>query len=81
MPDQAERNRRLEQHRRPAGGDLARPEARGGAQAGVPAELARVGQRADFVHWQADHPAELCYWLGGRLARAVYAGGHVVARA
>ncbi len=43
--------------------------------------LLRVGQRADFVHGQADHPAELCYWLGGRLARAVYAGGHVVARA
>ena len=43
--------------------------------------LLRVGQRADFVHWQADHPAELCYWLGGRLARAVYAAGRVVARA
>ncbi|HVI24761.1 MAG TPA: imidazolonepropionase [Xanthomonadaceae bacterium] len=40
--------------------------------------LLRVGQRADFVHWQVGHPAELCYWLGGRLARAVYAGGHVV---
>ncbi|MEP6634276.1 MAG: imidazolonepropionase [Luteimonas sp.] len=35
----------------------------------------RVGARADFVHWNIDHPAELGYWLGGDLARAVYAGG------
>ncbi|GAB3389235.1 imidazolonepropionase [Lysobacter fragariae] len=35
----------------------------------------RVGMRADFVHWNVGHPAELCYWLGGRLAHAVYAGG------
>ncbi|GAB3743986.1 imidazolonepropionase [Lysobacter olei] len=35
----------------------------------------RVGARADFVQWQVRHPAELCYWLGGRLADAVYAGG------
>ncbi len=35
----------------------------------------RVGARADFVHWNIGHPAELGYWLGGSLARAVYAGG------
>jgi imidazolonepropionase len=37
--------------------------------------LLRVGLRADFVHWNIRHPAELCYWLGGRLAQGVYAGG------
>ena len=36
----------------------------------------RPGLRADFVHWTVSHPAELCYWLGGSLAGAVYAGGH-----
>ena len=36
----------------------------------------RPGLRADFVHWTISHPAELCYWLGGPLAAAVYAGGH-----
>lgn len=35
----------------------------------------RVGMRADFALWQAQHPAELCYWLGGHLCQAVYAGG------
>ena len=39
----------------------------------------RVGARADFVHWAVDKPAELGYWLGGRLARGVYAGGKRVA--
>jgi imidazolonepropionase len=38
----------------------------------------RVGARADFVLWNIGHPAELCYWLGGRLAQAVHAGGHRV---
>jgi imidazolonepropionase len=37
--------------------------------------LLRVGMRADFVHWRIEHPAELCYWLGGQLAEAVYAAG------
>ncbi len=37
------------------------------------------GLRADFVHWNVAEPAELCYWLGGRLARGVYAGGREVA--
>jgi imidazolonepropionase len=33
------------------------------------------GKRADFVVWDIDHPAELCYWIGGQLARRVCAGG------
>ena len=36
------------------------------------------GQRADFVVWDIDHPAELSYWIGGNLARAVYAKGRQV---
>ncbi len=35
----------------------------------------RAGMRADFVLWSVRQPAELCYWLGGDLAQAVYAGG------
>lgn len=35
----------------------------------------QVGARADFVLWRVRHPAELCYWLGGELARRVFAGG------
>ncbi|MBS0225068.1 MAG: imidazolonepropionase [Proteobacteria bacterium] len=35
----------------------------------------RIGQRADFVLWNVAQPAELCYWLGGRLARSVYCNG------
>ncbi|HEX2082235.1 MAG TPA: imidazolonepropionase [Xanthomonadaceae bacterium] len=38
-----------------------------------------VGLHADFVHWRIRHPAELCYWLGGRLAQGVFAGGRLVA--
>ena len=38
----------------------------------------RAGMRADFVHWQVNRPAELCYWLGGNLANAVFAGGRLV---
>jgi len=37
------------------------------------------GMRADFVRWRIGRPAELCYWLGGQLAEAVYAGGERVA--
>jgi imidazolonepropionase len=37
--------------------------------------ILRVGMRADFVHWRVRHPAELCYWLGGELADAVFVGG------
>ncbi|HEX7768585.1 MAG TPA: imidazolonepropionase, partial [Dokdonella sp.] len=34
-----------------------------------------AGKRADFVLWQAREPAELSYWIGGGLARQVFAGG------
>ena len=41
----------------------------------------KLGARADFVRWQVEHPSELCYWLGGSLARDVVAGGrHVIQR-
>ncbi|GMU44438.1 MAG: imidazolonepropionase [Xanthomonadales bacterium PRO6] len=36
------------------------------------------GRRADFVCWDAETPAELCYWIGGTLAREVVAGGNVI---
>ena len=32
-------------------------------------------RRADFVVWEAAHPAELCYWIGGALARSVFVAG------
>jgi imidazolonepropionase len=41
--------------------------------------ILRAGMRADFVHWRIAQPAELCYWLGGDLAGAVYSGGRRVA--
>ena len=34
-----------------------------------------VGLRADFVVWNAAQPAELCYWIGGGLARRVFVCG------
>ncbi|MEP7098507.1 MAG: imidazolonepropionase [Dokdonella sp.] len=34
-----------------------------------------VGQRADFVIWNIERPADLCYWIGGGLARNVCVGG------
>jgi imidazolonepropionase len=37
------------------------------------------GQRADFVVWNIERPADLCYWIGGPLAQRVVAGGHTVA--
>jgi len=37
-----------------------------------------VGQRADFVVWDIERPADLCYWIGGTLAREVRIGGHRV---
>jgi len=37
--------------------------------------ILRPGLRADFVHWDVSHPAELAYWLGGNLVRSVHAGG------
>ena len=30
------------------------------------------GRRADFVVWNAKRPADLCYWIGGGLARRVH---------
>ncbi|HEY6940452.1 imidazolonepropionase, partial [Dokdonella sp.] len=41
--------------------------------------LAR-GLRADFVVWDAERPADLCYWIGGSLARAIHVGGRAIAR-
>ncbi|MGN6519755.1 MAG: imidazolonepropionase [Dokdonella sp.] len=38
------------------------------------------GMRADFVVWDAERPADLCYWIGGSLARAVHVGGRAIAR-
>lgn len=37
-----------------------------------------VGQRADLVRWDAEQPAELCYWIGGSLAKTVYRDGHAL---
>ena len=42
--------------------------------------MLRAGMRADFVLWSVRQPAELCYWLGGGLAKAVYAGGRRIHR-
>ncbi|QDH69540.1 imidazolonepropionase [Marilutibacter alkalisoli] len=39
----------------------------------------KVGARADFVLWDIGHPAELGYWLGGRLCLGVFAGGRLIA--
>lgn len=37
-----------------------------------------VGQRADFVIWDIERPADLCYWIGGVLARDVRVSGKTV---
>jgi imidazolonepropionase len=37
-----------------------------------------TGLRADFVIWDVGHPVELCYWIGGSLARRVVCGGRTV---
>lgn len=37
--------------------------------------ILQAGARADFVIWEAQQPAELCYWIGGSLARAIHVGG------
>ncbi|MDQ2971463.1 MAG: imidazolonepropionase, partial [Pseudomonadota bacterium] len=34
-----------------------------------------TGKRADLVVWNIEHPAELCYWIGGSLAARVFADG------
>jgi imidazolonepropionase len=36
------------------------------------------GGAADLVVWDAERPAELAYWVGGRLARTVVVAGEVV---
>jgi hypothetical protein len=46
MPEQARRDRSLEQHRSLGGGDLARGEPAHGALAGEPSHARRIGQRA-----------------------------------
>lgn len=33
------------------------------------------GQRADFVVWDIERPADLCYWIGGNLVQRVVTGG------
>lgn len=38
----------------------------------------RAGLPADFVLWDVDEPAELCYWLGGAPVRKVVRGGRVI---
>ena len=38
-----------------------------------------AGKRADFVVWNIERPADLCYWIGGPLARRVVAAGRVLA--
>jgi imidazolonepropionase len=40
-----------------------------------------VGQRADLVVWNVRQPAELCYWIGGDLARQVWLAGEPVSPA
>jgi imidazolonepropionase len=35
----------------------------------------RVGNRADFAHWNVRQPAELAYWLGGKLLLDSWSGG------
>ncbi|KZC43162.1 MULTISPECIES: imidazolonepropionase [Rhodanobacter] len=39
-----------------------------------------AGQRADLVAWNVRQPGELCYWIGGSLARRVYVAGEPVLR-
>ena len=34
-----------------------------------------AGKVADFVAWQIDRPADLCYWLGGDLEKRVVRHG------
>ena len=40
----------------------------------------QAGQRADFVVWDIEHPAELCYWIGGNLARRIVTNGATIGR-
>jgi len=36
-----------------------------------------AGKRADFVVWDAGHPRDLCYWMGGNPCRMVVRAGSV----
>jgi imidazolonepropionase len=36
------------------------------------------GTRADFVVWNIERPADLCYWIGGTLAERVVANGRTL---
>lgn len=38
-----------------------------------------VGLRADLAAWSVERPAELAYWVGGRLCRGVWSAGRRVA--
>ncbi|KGI77674.1 imidazolonepropionase [Oleiagrimonas soli] len=40
--------------------------------------LLAVGKRADLAMWNARHPAELSYWIGGRLNHRSYVAGRPV---
>lgn len=57
-----------------------RQAARALGLAGRKGSLAPGGD-ADFVLWDAGQPEALAYWLSGRLARSVFAGGRLVAGA
>src|SRR5690348_1577952 len=39
-----------------------------------------AGMRADFAAWDIGEPTELAYWIGGALARRVFAGGREIHR-
>ncbi|HEX7129317.1 MAG TPA: imidazolonepropionase, partial [Rhodanobacteraceae bacterium] len=39
-----------------------------------------AGMRADLVVWDIGEPTELAYWIGGALARRVFAGGREIHR-
>jgi imidazolonepropionase len=56
---------------------VTRNAARALGLAGTAGILA-VGAAGDLVVWDAVQPAELVYWIGGRLARSVIVAGEVV---
>ena len=41
--------------------------------------ILRAGLRGDLALWNLGHPAELCYWLGGRFLRAAFTSGRCIA--
>lgn len=40
--------------------------------------MLREGLRADLVVWDINHPAELCYWMGGTFVRRLWIAGRPV---